>query len=201
MLLTTTIRAALLVAAGESAAVTTPAAILMKGVLRAMFLQKLKIAVAAVMTAVALGAGGIVYQAGAGPNRAEAQTAPAKPRNELEALRKENELLKLNLQVVLEKVRAQEEQLRALKQTAAISKDAAQSWLADALKAKEDVLADRLLLDATRVADPLGEVMAALKAYQDAKDPKAKAAAAAKLENASRKLREQLKGQDTPKKK
>src|SRR5262249_57363409 len=34
---------------------------------------------------------------------------------ELEALRKENELLKLNLQVVLEKVRAQEAEVRGLR--------------------------------------------------------------------------------------
>src|SRR5262245_6290784 len=38
-----------------------------------------------------------------------------KPRTELEALRRENELLKLNLEVVLEKVRSQETELRTLR--------------------------------------------------------------------------------------
>src|SRR5262249_53862982 len=48
------------------------------------------------------------------PAPASAQ-APKGPPSELEALRKENELLKLNLAVVLEKVRAQEAELRGLK--------------------------------------------------------------------------------------
>src|SRR5262249_30049449 len=44
--------------------------------------------------------------------------ATGRPLTELEALRKENELLKLNLEVVLEKVRTQEAELRALRGTA-----------------------------------------------------------------------------------
>ena len=46
---------------------------------------------------------------------------PVKPLNELDALRKENELLKLNLQVVLEKVRAQETELHAVRKDLAAS--------------------------------------------------------------------------------
>jgi hypothetical protein len=110
------IRAALSVAAGQPAAVTTPAAALMKGVLKAMFLTKLQVAVAAAVALAAAGAGGAAYRAAGGP--AAAQAAPAdgaKPPNELEALRKENELLRLNLQLVLEKVQAQQAEVRALK--------------------------------------------------------------------------------------
>ena len=47
---------------------------------------------------------------------------PDRPLNELEALRKENELLKLNLLVVLEKVRAQEAELHAVRKDLAATK-------------------------------------------------------------------------------
>ncbi len=174
MVMTTTIRAALLVAAGETAVVATPAAILMKGVLRTMFLQKLKIALIAVMTTVALGAGGFVYQSGTGASRAQAQAAPARPPNELEALRKENELLKLNLQVVLEKVRAQEEQLRALKDKTT-----------------------------ARAATALGDLVTVREARlaSDAEDRLARQKAADALENAAKRLREQLNEPAAPQKK
>ena len=50
------------------------------------------------MVVAALGAGGVAYQV-SGPRAAQA--APeGKPASELESLRRENELLKLNLQVV-----------------------------------------------------------------------------------------------------
>jgi RNA polymerase sigma factor (sigma-70 family) len=189
MLMTTTIRAAMLVAAGESAAVTTPAAILMKGVLKAMFLQKLKIVTAAVMTTIALGAGGMVYQAGVSPVKAQAQVVQAKAQSELEALRKENELLKLNLQVVLEKVRAQEEQLRAFK-----GKTTAGERRLNLNRDAEGVA--RLLGDfieqAALNSDPLTDAEAALKALRNAKDTLSKQRAAEALEKAMKKLRDQL---------
>jgi RNA polymerase sigma factor (sigma-70 family) len=89
---------------------------LVKGALKTMLWAKLKLTVGAVVVMVALGTSGLVY-------RASGQSAPTvtenkfsgRPRSELEALRRENELLKLNLEVVLEKVRAQEEELRRLK--------------------------------------------------------------------------------------
>ncbi len=90
--------------------------VLVKGALQTMLMTKLKMAVGAVMVVVALATSGLVY-------RASGQSAPAvterrpdsKPRSELAALRRENELLKLNLEVVLEKVRAQEAELRTVK--------------------------------------------------------------------------------------
>jgi RNA polymerase sigma factor (sigma-70 family) len=102
-------------AAGHLAAVAPAVAVLAQGVLRTMFLTKLKVVVGVVLVVVALGAGGIAYRP------ADAQTfqpparAQGKPKNELEALRRENELLRLNLEVVLEKVRAQEQELRAVR--------------------------------------------------------------------------------------
>jgi RNA polymerase sigma factor (sigma-70 family) len=106
-----TVQAARLVAAGQAAGVTIPAAVLMNEVLKAMLMTKLKLAAAAVMVAVMLGAGGLVYRA-AGQSQGQ---QPARPRTEVEALRHEVELLKFNLEVVLEKCRAQEAELRALR--------------------------------------------------------------------------------------
>jgi RNA polymerase sigma factor (sigma-70 family) len=190
MLMTTTIRAAMLVAAGESGAVTTPAAILMKGVLKTMFVQKLKIVTAAVMTTLALGTCGFVYQAGMSPSRAQAQVAQAKPQSELEALRKENELLKLNLQVVLEKVRAQEEQLRAFK-----GKTALNDRRLDLNRDAKDVvnLLAEVMDRAVVHSDPLTDAEAALKTLRTAKYNEARQRAAEALEKATKKLREQLK--------
>jgi hypothetical protein len=105
-------------AAGPLTAVSTSVGILTKGVLKTMFLAKLKLAVGAVMIVTALGASGLVYRA-TGQSAPEAKRSDGKPLSEVERLRHENELLKLNLEVVLEKVRAQETELRALKDKAA----------------------------------------------------------------------------------
>jgi RNA polymerase sigma factor (sigma-70 family) len=86
---------------------------LVKGVLMTMFLKKFKATVVIVLAAVFLGAGGTVFR-GAGATEARAADG-AKPRSELEALRHENELLRLNLNVVLEKVHAQEAELQQMR--------------------------------------------------------------------------------------
>jgi RNA polymerase sigma factor (sigma-70 family) len=109
-----TARAAALVAAGQLAGFAAPAVVLMKEVMKAMLVQKLRLVAGAVVVLVAAAIGGLAYHAG-GISGALQAAAPDKPRNELEALRRENELLKLNLEVVLEKVRAQENELRALR--------------------------------------------------------------------------------------
>jgi RNA polymerase sigma factor (sigma-70 family) len=102
-------------AAGHLAAVAPAVAVLAQGVLRTMFLTKLKVVVGVALVVVALGAGGIAYRP------ADAQTVPpprraeGKPPSEVETLRKEVELLRLNLLLVLEKVRAQEAELSAFR--------------------------------------------------------------------------------------
>jgi len=101
-------------AAGRLGAVSTPAALLTKGVLTTMFLNKLKIVLGAVMLVAVLGATGLAYRAGAQAPPGD-RPAPGKPLSELEALRRENELLRLNLLVVLEKVRSQEAELSAFR--------------------------------------------------------------------------------------
>jgi RNA polymerase sigma factor (sigma-70 family) len=115
-----TARAAALVAAGQLAAAPTPAVVLMKGVMKVMLVKKLRLLVGAVMVAAAFGAVGFVCRPG-DEARAQQFTAPEKERgdgkhsSELEALRKENELLKFNLHVLLEKAAAQEKELEALR--------------------------------------------------------------------------------------
>ncbi len=104
---------AALAAAGQLAAVEAPVASLAKGVVRAMLLTKVKVAAACVLAA-GLACGGAAFLPLPAP--AVAQPPPAgKPASELEALRKENELLKVNLRVVLEKVRLQEAEIASLK--------------------------------------------------------------------------------------
>jgi RNA polymerase sigma factor (sigma-70 family) len=113
-LVSKTAKAAAIVAAGQLAAVSAPVAGLMKGVLKAMFLTKLKsVAGFVVLGAIALGLGGAALQTVGAQNAPGAN--PAKPANELDALRRENELLKLNLLVVLEKVKSLQAEVHTLK--------------------------------------------------------------------------------------
>ncbi|HEY7331196.1 MAG TPA: sigma-70 family RNA polymerase sigma factor [Gemmataceae bacterium] len=114
-LLSATTKAAMLVATGELTTVSTASAILMKGVLKSMFLTKLKLALGAVLVVTALGASGFVYQAAGQLTGSSETRSDDKTESELERLRRENELLKLNLEVVLEKVRTLEAEVRALK--------------------------------------------------------------------------------------
>jgi RNA polymerase sigma factor (sigma-70 family) len=101
-------------AAAGQLTVSAPVSLLMKGVFGNMFLKKLKLVLGVVMLVGVLGATGLAYRAG---GRATAADKPdvGKPTSEVEALRKEVELLRLNLLVVLEKVRAQEAELRAFR--------------------------------------------------------------------------------------
>jgi hypothetical protein len=158
-----------------------------------MLLAKLKLAVGAMMVVAALGAGGVAYQV-SGPR--PAQAAPeSKPQSELEALKKENELLKFNLQVILEKARAQEAELRALRgqaQAAANKSAEVVTFVGTYLDPSTTVLEKHLTVK-TEIAlpDPVQEAEAALKALREAKDPQAKRQAAAALEAAAKKLKEQ----------
>jgi RNA polymerase sigma factor (sigma-70 family) len=114
LLIGSTVRAAALVAAGQLAAVAPPAAVLVQGVMKAMLLKKLRLTAGAAVVLAALATVGVAYHMGASFGAAQA-APPEKPKSELEALRKENELLKLNLQVVLEKVQSQDTELREVR--------------------------------------------------------------------------------------
>jgi len=172
-----------------------------------MFIKQLKIVVAFVLVAVALGASTLAY-------RAAEPSAPAasKPLSEVEALRKEVELLRLNLLVVLEKVRAQEAELVALRgkgdKEAAIAEEIRRRTLAERVRSRElEALKDREeaaandkairlwkdLLDRERAKaqDPVKQVEAAIAFLRSTSDAAAKKRALEALEAAVKTLREQ----------
>jgi hypothetical protein len=101
-LASSTVQAAVLIAAGQAAA-ATPAALLMNEVLKAMLMTKLKFTLAAVMMAALLGAGGLLYRAAAQAPRPD--QAGNRPLSELELLRREVEILKLQMEVVQAELR------------------------------------------------------------------------------------------------
>jgi RNA polymerase sigma factor (sigma-70 family) len=114
-LVSTTVMAAALVAAGKVAAIATPVTVLLKGVLRAMLIAKLKVVTGTLLlVAMILGTGGLAYQS-VGAQGPPDKRAATQPPSELDALRREIELLKLNNKVLLEKLHAQESELRAHK--------------------------------------------------------------------------------------
>jgi RNA polymerase sigma factor (sigma-70 family) len=190
-LASSTARAAVLLLAGHLAAVTTPAALLMKEVMKTMLLKKLRLLAGTVMVLAALGGLGFSYQAGGGAGVAQA-AEPARPRNELEALRRENELLKLNLEVVLEKVRAQETQLRELRtQKTEQAPQVALRWLAEAQLSDWVKSVDSSTN--VRAPDALKEAESALKSLREAKDNDSRRNALDALENAVQKLKLQPK--------
>jgi RNA polymerase sigma factor (sigma-70 family) len=113
-LLTTTVRAAALVAAGQGAGVATPAAALMNEVLRAMLMTRLKVCITMACLVVLAGAGGFVFRA-AGQAPEPVKRGDTRPLTELEVLRREVDILKLQMEVMQEKLRAQDAELRTLK--------------------------------------------------------------------------------------
>ncbi len=150
-------KAAALVAAGQVSAVAAPVAALLKETTKAMFVMKLKVVV---LAAVLFGAGGLAF-------RATGQVAPAdKPPTDPESLGKENELLRLNVQVLLEKVRAQEAELAALKaQTGASAKQAQLEKARDALPVEVDHL--RLAASRAQSHNNLKQIGLAFHNYAD----------------------------------
>jgi RNA polymerase sigma factor (sigma-70 family) len=132
-LVSATARAAALAAAGKAAALATPAAALMNEVAKAMLMTKLKLAVAGVLAVALLGAGGVAYRA-AGQAPAAERAGEARPLTEVESLRRQVELLRFNLEVVLEKCRAQEGELRALRAGARANADTRERAIAGELR-------------------------------------------------------------------
>jgi len=204
-----TAQKAVLVAAGQLTAISSSVTTLMKIAAKAMFLAKLKATIATLMVVAVLG-GGLAYSGSGG--------SQAKPQNELEALRRENELLKVNLRVTLEKIEAMEKQVKELKGQV-VQKDAAVAtqklaelerlqadWLAVAHKRSADDTAKKARAEveraaATKLADietllrgrteQLESAMDALRkaqASQDNKDARRQALDA--LEKALKSLRE-----------
>lgn len=205
-LVSSTTKAAVVFAAGQAVTLASTQAIaLTEGVLKSMFISKLKTVAVAFLVVIGLGGGGLAYRSGlvqaAGPEK----QVTARPQSELEALRKENELLRLNLQLVLEKVRAQEAELRSLRSPRQAVNVKAVDGLAldvvmprstgeaqlDFVTSAADVVFSS---DAVNiVVDPTRDAEVAIKALREAKDPKTKRKAAEALDRALRKLSQQLK--------
>jgi RNA polymerase sigma factor (sigma-70 family) len=110
-----TAKAALQFAVGQTAALALPAAALTKGVFRAMLLTKLKLVVASLMVATVAGLCGLAYQATVGTGIAHAAPAEAQTKGDLDALRKENDMLRRSLQLALDRIEAQEAELKSLR--------------------------------------------------------------------------------------
>jgi hypothetical protein len=110
-----TVQAAALVAAGNTGGVATPVAVLMNEVLRAMLMTKLKVYAAVAVVSVLLGAGGLAFRAsGQAPAPRDPEFVPqqapkqaeGRPLTELELLRKEVDILKLQVEVMQAELRA-----------------------------------------------------------------------------------------------
>jgi hypothetical protein len=105
-------------------------------------------------------------------------------------------LLKLNLEVVLEKVRAQDAELRTLRGQVKAPLNGTGVVVADL---DIDGVVDLFVVNETR-RDPLQEAEAALKTLREARDTEAQRKAADALEKALQKLREKQNKQEGPSK-
>jgi hypothetical protein len=207
-----TAKAATLVAAGHFVGVSIPAVGLMKGTMKMMVLAKLKTAIGTSVVAVALGIGGLVYNAELVSGGARAEEGN-KPKSELEMLRKENELLKMNLRVTLEKIISQDEELKKFKGQVATNKilgDRAEVTILNdqALKANEKAKDLPVAIIDSRMADNVAsslsslmkerqvqhvdlavEVSAVLKKWQETKDKESREKILKQMETLISKLR------------
>ncbi len=203
-----TARVATLVAAGQMAAGSTPAVLLMKGVMQMMLVKKLRLALGAIMFAAALGAVGFASRSGDQARAQEVVQVPlvkgdtfqvdTKPVSELEALRKEVALLRINNNVLLEKIGNLEAQLgQAHGPTVTWTNDRVISL--DRVQAVDLAKTLRWTIKSLEysgapatTADLAKEVEAALKVFVDAKTPEEKRRAAATLEQVTQKLKDQV---------
>jgi RNA polymerase sigma factor (sigma-70 family) len=204
-LVSSTVKAAVLLAAGQAVTVTTPATLLMREVVRTMLISKLKLVMAAGMVAMAFGASGLVYRTAGHATAADASQA-GKPPSELEALRRKVELLQINLDLVLEKVRAQEAELRTFRANAAAAKgpkEAASVSVGDVLlntvtdsvpihRVMQDARLEGFLIQQDVTLTPDQQVEAAMKAFREASDNAAKQRAVDQLESALKRLRQRI---------
>ena len=105
-----TARVAALVAAGHLAGASAAPVVLMKGVMRAMLMRKLKLVALAVTATAALGVVGLASRTGEEVRAQDAGTPAAraggKPASELEALRREVEDLRATVRVLLKEIQA-----------------------------------------------------------------------------------------------
>jgi RNA polymerase sigma factor (sigma-70 family) len=194
-LVLSTAKAAAAFAAGHVAGVSTTVIVLTEGVLKTMFLSKLKAITLALLVVATLGMGGIAYRS------ASAQEAQRKPHNELDALRRENELLRVNVEVLLEKVRSQEAEIKSLKSHAQAAVQAGSPALTNIFNADGSALQGSVraiygqpaLNEFTWNVDAPPEIEQAIKAFREAPDKESRRRTAEALEKALQKFRKELK--------
>lgn len=163
-----------------------------------MFLTKLKMIVGAAMIVTALGTSGLVYQASGQSASPAEKPSDGKPRSELERLRHENELLKLNLEVVLEKVRAQDAELRALKAQAQKTQAAFSSDGKKLVTSSTWTLEGQVVPFTTNIEVPLKTRI--IETIQKPRNKEELQRAIDEMEKALKRLREQLKKDNVPQK-
>jgi predicted DNA-binding protein (UPF0251 family) len=178
-LLESTTRAAALAAAGQFTAASASAVVLMNGVMKAMFLSKLRLAVGIVMVIAALSGVGFASWSGAAARAEDAHKLAArdgaKPLSDVDALHKENELPRINNNVLLENVGSLQNESRTLPAHAQEPKAI-------------PIVSTGFTI--TFVASPAAEVEEATQSLRDAKDRESKRRAAEA--QATKKLRELL---------
>jgi RNA polymerase sigma-70 factor (ECF subfamily) len=196
-------------AAGQVTAASAPAVLLMKGVMQAMLMRKLKLTVLAILVTAALGAVGLACRSGdeARAQDPAARAGDGKPANELEALRRENQRLRKNIEILLDRISAQD---AATRNASDMARTLEAYWTAAQMNSPAKGLAnmgDRVawshaVNEAVKApADPTQAVEAALKAWREARDPAARQSAAQALERAIQRLRQQADPAATPMKK
>jgi RNA polymerase sigma factor (sigma-70 family) len=192
-----TAKAAVRFVEGQTAALASPAAALTKGVFQAMLVKKLKVVVASVMVAAALGACGL----GACYTAAVQARPAAEGKDDLEALRKENDLLRRSLELALDKVRAQDAELKELRKgrdQALYERTLRLSQFDRLGKLTRMEMTDPELEALWKLSllgietDPAADIEAALKALREAKDKDAMKKAAEALERAIKKFKDRL---------
>jgi RNA polymerase sigma factor (sigma-70 family) len=197
------------VRAAVSQSVSSTISLLTNGALKTMFMDKMRLVLGLVMTVGVFVATGLAYRA-EGQVTAAAKPDADKPTNEVDALRKEVELLRLNLLVVLEKVRSQEAELRTFRGQAGKATGGAGQiapslgrqlagpstrGVAQNLSLSLSELAkvrnyyQHLTLTGVAPPDRLQEAESAMKALRSARDKEAERRAVEALEKALQKLK------------
>jgi RNA polymerase sigma factor (sigma-70 family) len=184
--------------AGQSVVVSPTVSLLTNGVLKTMLLKKLKLVLALLMVVGVLGATGLAYRTGGQATAADKPTV-GKPTTEVEALRKEVELLRLNLLVVLEKVSSQEAELRAFRRQGGAPRGDSSlpgphpglkgSGLGTPMAGSSAALPSLPGDNSPPQADPLKQAEDALKALRSARDPETRRKAEDALQKALARMR------------
>jgi len=176
-LILSTAKAARVFATGQMAGISVAVTGLTQGVLKTMSMFNLKAAAVLLTVVTSFGIGGVAYRAAGAPH------APASVQADLEALKKENDLLKLNLEVVLEKVRSQETEIKSLRAQMETAKTVVWTGL------ESNLLTNQVQWNVNASA----EVEQAIKAFRDAPDKESRRRSAEALEKAMKKFRQELK--------